>query len=168
MNELPGQGAEQGRECADTEQGAPAVDAAQQYCIFRAGGQRLCLPVTEVEEVVELPRLTSIPLSPRFLLGVVYLRGRVVPVVDLAYEHRSAGEAPNRVVVACLRGDGGELRLGIAVDAMAGTHATSEPLRNDEAGPNIPYCTGILRYGDGWVLRLDLQRVLESFPVGVI
>src|SRR6266700_8344376 len=77
----------------------------EQYCIFRAGRERFCLQVLEVDEVVEWPRLTHLPLSPPFLMGVFNLRGTIVPVVDIAFtEMRRADMPPRLVVVACLRG----------------------------------------------------------------
>ena len=76
----------------------------EQYCIFRAGRERYCLHVLDVDEVVEWPRLTYLPLSPPFLMGVFNLRGTIVPVVDIAFtEVRRADLPPKQVVVACLR-----------------------------------------------------------------
>ncbi len=143
----------------------------EQYCIFRAGRERYCLHVLDVDEVVEWPRLTYLPLSPPFLLGVFNLRGTIVPVVDIAFtEVRRADMPPKQVVVACLRGREGapDVRLGIAVDEVIGTYSTSEPLLKDEAPREVPHCAGMLRHGDRLALVLDLKRVLESFPVGVI
>jgi len=143
----------------------------QQYCIFRAGRERFCLHVLEVDEVVEWPRLTNLPLSPPFLMGVFNLRGTIVPVVDIAFtEVRRADLPPKQVVVACLRGGGlaPDVRIGIAVDEVIGTYSTREPLLKDEAPRDVPHCAGMLRHGDRLALALDLKRVLESFPVGVI
>ena len=92
----------------EAEEGALAAEPAlpeEQYCIFRAGRERFCLHVLEVDEVVEWPRLTNLPLSPPFLMGVFNLRGTIVPVVDIAFtEVRRADLPPKQVVVACLRG----------------------------------------------------------------
>jgi purine-binding chemotaxis protein CheW len=143
----------------------------QQYCIFRAGRERFCLHVLEVDEVVEWPRLTYLPLSPPFLMGVFNLRGTIVPVVDIAFtEVRRADLPPKQVVVACLRGGASapDVRVGIAVDEVIGTYSTSEPLLKEEAPRDVPYCAGMLRHGDRLALALDLKRVLESFPVGVL
>lgn len=143
----------------------------EQYCIFRAGRERYCLHVLETDEVVEWPRLTRLPLSPPFLMGVFNLRGTIVPVVDIAFtEVRRADMPPKQVVVACLRGgaDAPDVRLGIAVDEVIGTYSTSEPLLKEEAPRDVPHCAGMLRHGDRLALGLNLKRVLESFPVGVI
>ena len=157
-----------------SEEGALATEPAlpeQQYCIFRAGRERFCLHVLEVDEVVEWPRLTNLPLSPPFLMGVFNLRGSIVPVVDIAFtEVRRADMPPKLVVVACLRGssEAADVRVGLAVDEVIGTYSTSEPLLKDEAPRDVPHCAGMLRHGERLALALDLKRVLETFPVGVI
>src|SRR5207302_4281100 len=78
----------------------------RQYCIFRAGRERFCLSVLEVEEVVEWPPVTRMPLAPSFLMGIFNLRGSIVPIVDIAFtEGRRPDLSPRHVVVACLEGD---------------------------------------------------------------
>lgn len=142
-----------------------------QYCIFRAGRERFCLNVLEVDEVVEWPKLTHLPLSPPFLMGVFNLRGTIVPVVDIAFtEMRRADTPPHQVVVACQKGGDQrpDVQIGIAVDDVIGTYSTSEPLMKDEAPREVPYCSGMLRHGDRLALALDLKRLLEAFPVGSI
>jgi purine-binding chemotaxis protein CheW len=150
---------------------AESAPPEEQYCIFRAGRERYCLHVLEVDEVVEWPRLTNLPLSPPFVMGVFNLRGTIVPVVDIAFTEVRRGDLPpKQVVVACLRGGANapDVRLGLAVDEVIGTYSTSEPLLKDEAPRDVPHCGGMLRHGDRLALALDLKRVLESFPVGVI
>lgn len=143
----------------------------RQYCVFRAGRERFCLAVLDVEEVVEWPKLTKLPLGPAFLMGIFNLRGSIVPVVDIAFtEIRRTDLPPKHVVVACMKGvrDQEDLRLGIAADEVIGTYSTSEPLLVDEAPRDVPHCSGMLRHEDRLALALDLQRLTEAFPVGVI
>src|SRR5262252_9992918 len=107
-----------------------------QYCVFRTGRERFCFSVLDVEEVVEWPPLTRVPLAPSFLMGIFNLRGSIVPVVDIAFtEGRRPDLSPRHVVVAALRGEGGQddLRIGIAADEVIGTYNTSEPLLVEEA-----------------------------------
>lgn len=143
----------------------------RQYCVFRAGRERFSLGVLDVEEVVEWPKLTVIPLSPSFLMGVFNLRGSIVPVIDIAFTEVRRGDlTPRHVVVACLKGDGdqNDLRVGIAADEVIGTFSTSEPLLLDEAPKDVPHCCGMLRHDDRLALALDLKRLTQSFPVPVI
>ena len=142
-----------------------------QYCVFRAGRERFCLSVLDVDEVVEWPRVTRVPLAPPFLMGVFNLRGSIVPLIDIAFtEGRRADLPPKHVVVARMKGEGDrdDLRLGIAADEVIGTYTTTDTLLVDEAPRDVPHCAGMLRHEDRLALALDLKRVTEAFPVGVI
>ncbi len=163
----------------DFDTAETAEDAAQseerlvehQFCVFRAGRERFCLPVLDVEEVVDWPKVTRVPLAPPFLLGIFNLRGSIVPLVDIAFtEGRRPGLPPRHVVVAALRSGGGQddLRLGIAADEVIGTYAMTEPSLLEPAPENIPHCYGMLRHDDRLALALDLRRVVEVFPVPVL
>src|SRR5690349_22264644 len=55
-----------------------------QYCVFRSGRERFCLPVLDVEEVLDWPLLTKLPLGPAYLVGIFNLRGAIVPLIDIA------------------------------------------------------------------------------------
>lgn len=142
----------------------------RQYCVFRAGRERFCLAVLDVEEVVEWPELTRMPLSPAFLMGIFNLRGSIVPIIDIAFtEGRRPDLQPKHVVVASMRRPDEEiLRLGIAADEVIGTYTTTEPLLVEEAPRDVPHCCGMLRHEERLALALDLRRLTEAFPVGVI
>jgi purine-binding chemotaxis protein CheW len=143
----------------------------RQYCVFRAGRERFCFSVLEVEEVVDWPAVTRIPLTPAFLMGVFNLRGTIVPLIDIAFtEGRRPGLLPKHVVVALLRGDGQreDMRLGIASDEVIGTFSASEDALLDQAPADVPHCRGMLRHEDRLALVVDLRRLVDVFPVPVI
>jgi purine-binding chemotaxis protein CheW len=155
------------------EGGAYADDRRpeRQYCVFRAGRERFCLSVLEVEEVVDWPIVTRIPLAPAFLMGVFNLRGTIVPLVDIAFtEGRRPGLLPKHVVVAALKGDAQheDLRLGIAADEVIGTYPAPEDSLLDQAPSDVPHCRGMLRHDDRLALVVDLRRLTDVFPVPVI
>ena len=149
---------------------APGLERSpqSQYCVFRSGRERFCLPVLDVEEVVEWPLVTKLPLSPGYLVGIFNLRGAIVPLIDIALtEGRRAGLLPKHVVVASLRGDAhrDDLRLGIAADEVVGTYSVNE--NEDllqEAPENVPHVIGMLRHDDRLALVIDLRRLLEVYP----
>ncbi|MGB6431105.1 MAG: chemotaxis protein CheW [Candidatus Acidiferrales bacterium] len=152
---------------APTEERAPE----RLYCVFRAGRERYCLSVLDIEEVVDWPIVTRIPLAPPFMAGIFNLRGTIVPLVDIAVtEGRRPGLLPKHVVVAVLPAEGQQdsLRLGIAADEVIGTYSVSdESLLND--GPkDMPHCRGMLRHEDRLALVLDLRRLVEVFPVPLL
>lgn len=138
-----------------------------QYCVFRTGRERFCLPVLDVEEVVDWPVMTKLPLAPPYLLGIFNLRGAIVPLVDIAFtEGRRPGLLPKHVVVASHKGDGRheELRLGIAADEVIGTYSVTPDAMLEQAPENVPHCIGMLRHDDRLALAIDLQRLIEAFP----
>jgi purine-binding chemotaxis protein CheW len=148
----------------------PVSDRApeSQYCVFRSGRERFCFPVLDVEEVLEWPLVTRLPLSPAYVLGIFNLRGSIVPLIDIALtEGRRPGLLPKHVVVASLRADTQheDLRLGIAADEVIGTFTVrnAEDLL-EQAPENVPHCVGMLRHEDRLALVLDLRRLLEVYP----
>jgi chemotaxis signal transduction protein len=143
----------------------------RQYCVFRAGRERFCLSVLEVEEVVDWPSVTRVPLAPAFLIGIFNLRGAIVPLIDIAFtEGRRPGLLPRHVVVAALKGDAHreDLRLGVAADEVIGTFSASEDALLDQAPEEVPHCRGLLRHEDRLALIVDLRRLTDVFPVPVI
>src|SRR5947207_15931119 len=54
-----------------------------QYCVFRSGRERFCLPVLDVEEVLEWPTTTKLRLVLAYFVGVFNLRGLIVPLIDI-------------------------------------------------------------------------------------
>ena len=137
-----------------------------QFCVFRSGRERFCLPVLDVEEVVEWPLLTVLPMSPAYLVGIFNLRGAIVPLIDIAMtEGRRHGLLPKHVVVASFRnGAQEEIRLGIAADEVIGTYSVGAEDLLQQAPENVPHCVGMLRHDDRLALMIDLRLLLEAFP----
>jgi len=138
-----------------------------QYCVFRSGRERFCLPVLDVEEVLDWPLLTRLPLGPAYLVGIFNLRGSIVPLIDIAMtEGRRPGLLPKHVVVASLLSEGHHeaIRLGIAADEVIGTYSVTTEDFLEQAPENVPHCIGMLRHDDRLALVIDLRRLLEVFP----
>ncbi len=139
----------------------------KQYCVFRTGRERFCLSVLDVEEVVDWPIVTPLPMAPPYIMGIFNLRGAIVPLVDIAFtEGRRAGLLPKHVVVASLRGDShrDDMTLGIAADEVVGTYSADEQAMLEQAPENVPHCSGLLRHDDRLALAIDLRRLIEVFP----
>src|SRR3984893_18696454 len=143
----------------------------RQFCVFRAGRERFCLPVLEVEEVVDWPLVTRVPLGPPFLMGVFNLRGTIIPAVDIAVtEGRRPGLLPRSVIVAVLAGDdhNEDMHVGIAADEVIGTFPASSESLLDHAPPDMPHCRAMLRHDERMALVLDLRQLIQVFSVPVI
>jgi purine-binding chemotaxis protein CheW len=153
-----------------SESGSDALPT-RQFCVFRAGRERFCLPVLEVEEVVDWPLVTRVPLGPPFLMGVFNLRGTIIPVVDIAVtEGRRPGLLPRSVIVAVLAGDEHieDTHIGLASDEVIGTYPASAESLLDQAPPDMPHCRGMLRHEDRLALVVDLRQLIHAFAVPLI
>ena len=143
----------------------------RQFCVFRAGRERFCLPVLEVEEVVDWPLVTRVPLAPPFLMGVFNLRGTIIPIVDIAVtEGRRPGLLPRNVIVAVLAGDerSENIYMGIAADEVIGTYPASSQTLLEHSPPDMPHCRGMLQHDERLALVVDLRQLMQVFSVPVI
>src|ERR1700676_88541 len=100
-----------------------------QYCVFRSGRERFCLPVLDVEEVLDWPLVTKLPLGPAYLVGIFNLRGSILRVIEIDMtEGGRPGLLRKHLVVPPLRAaqrveHHDDIRLGIAPDEVIGTYS---------------------------------------------
>src|SRR5207244_7410857 len=114
-----------------------------QFCVFRSGRERFCLPVLDVEEVLEWPLVTKLPLGPAHLLGIFNLRGVIVPLIDIAMtEGRRPGLLPKHVAVASLRTVNHQegVRRGIASDEVLRTCSENTEDFPEQAPETVTRC----------------------------
>ena len=120
---------------------------------------------------MEWSSLTRMPLAPPYLMGILNLRGVIIPVLDIAYrEGRRSDGMPTHFVVAVwdTESERGLLRVGLAADEMFGAYLTSEPLLVEEAPSEVLHCRGVLRHEDRLALALNLHRLADAFPIPII
>jgi len=137
---------------------------------FRLGKERHAVETIFVGEVFPPGEITPIPCTPPFLAGVVNLRGRIVPVVDLKilFGIRSAGEKTPRIVL--LHSGGNEIGLltdGVPGISIIGRDAVRPPL-SAPAGLPGAYMTGIagndLAVLDGGKILRDSSLTVDEEP----
>ncbi len=129
---------------------------------FSLAGERYALESRFIGDVQPLRNLTPLPCTPVFVLGLVNLRGRIVPVLDL----KRFFELPRRGLtnldrVILVQGNG--LELGLLADSIVGIRG----LQADELGPSLATLHGIrAEYLQGvtaeGLIVLDLSRILAD------
>lgn len=100
-----------------------ASEAAEsvQHLSFRVRDARYALPIDLVREIIEYGQVTTVPMMPPFIHGVINLRGNVVPVLDLAARFGQDLSVPNKrtcIVIIELDLDENHQRIGLVVDAV--------------------------------------------------
>lgn len=147
-----------------------APERSRQCLTFTLGQDVYAVDITSVLEILEHRELTTVPMMPAFLRGVLNLRGRVVPVVDLALRlGRGRTELARRTCVVIVRADRGDgsppQDVGVLVDEVAEVvtllDSEIEPAPDFGAGVPAGYLHGMARNGQGFVLVLDIARVLD-------
>lgn len=135
----------------------------RQLVVFQLGAEFYGVDIARVHEIIRLQTITRVPRAPAFVEGVINLRGKVIPVVDLrrrfgleSSEHTRA----SRIVVVEI----GDNVVGVIVDGVSEvlrvTGASIEPPSPVVAGIESEYIYGIARLDDRLVILLDLDRVL--------
>lgn len=142
---------------------------AEQHLVFRLVGEEYGFSVLKIEEIVQWVELTRVPRVPNFILGVMNLRGRVVPVIDL---HLRFGLPPSPVtertcVIALqVQRETGPLVIGVvADDVMEVVDVPPEQIKPPPefgARVNTEFIAGIAQAGGRSVLLLDAERVLDN------
>lgn len=143
----------------------PDVDRALQgFVTFEMDGGRYAVRLAEVDEIVRMPKLTSVPLAPPALRGVANLDGRVVPVADLRQccgIPTRAFDSGTRVLVVHTRGT-----LGLIVDRVSSVNADeAEELDEASAARSVvgaELVAGVLHEsGSAMTTVLDLPAILD-------
>ena len=139
-------------------------DQGRQYVIFRIGTEEYGLPIACVSGIIRYETVTLVPRAPVSVLGVIDLRGRVVPVVDLGKRLFDTVMEPtphSRIIVT----ETSVGAVGLAVDA-ASEVVSFDPDRMmpapEAALPRemVDAFEAVVHIGDRLVILLDLERVL--------
>src|SRR5499426_818831 len=94
----------------------------QQYLSFSVMGELFGVAIVSIKEIIEYRATTEVPMMPAFMRGIINLRGRVVPVIDLAVRFgRARSEATRRscIVIVEAQQNGEQHDLGVVVDAVS-------------------------------------------------
>ncbi|MFB3813886.1 MAG: chemotaxis protein CheW [Terriglobales bacterium] len=131
---------------------------------FRIGTETFAVPISLVHEIVRVPEITAVPEAPDCVEGVINLRGKIIPVLDLRKrfgEPTIENGKKNRILVAEVEGK----RVGLMVDAAS--EVLKIPPSEVEAAPNVfetgelNYVTGVGKLHGRLVILVDLTKVLQ-------
>ena len=140
----------------------------QQYLTFMVADEMFALPIAAIREIVEYREPTEVPMMPSFIRGVINLRGRVVPVIDLCARFaRGRGETSRRTCFVILELNHKEWshHIGVLVDAVSAVleiaDADIEPPPNFGVRLRSDFISGMGKVGEKFVIILDIDKVLS-------
>ncbi|RTL31772.1 MAG: purine-binding chemotaxis protein CheW [Burkholderiales bacterium] len=139
-----------------------------QYLIFSLGGELFGVATLRVREIIEYGNLTTVPMMPSFMRGVINLRGAVVPVIDLnARFGRTRTEVSRRtcIVILEVQSDEDTFVLGIIVDAVSAVRQIDgtqiEPPPSFGTRIRADFIDGMAKINNNFVILLNLGKVLS-------
>ena len=152
-----------------TEQAAAAQEKGSQYLTFVLAEEHYAVEILRVREIRGWSSVTRIPKSPAFLLGVLNLRGAIVPIIDLRMRLSLEPVEYTSVtvtIVLAVESSRGKRNFGIVVDGVS--DVLEVPPSDIQAPPEVgkstnpEFITGLATIGDKMLMLLDIDQLLNE------
>ena len=148
--------------------GATADTRPGKYLTFQLSNEEFGIRVLKVREIMGLQEITAVPQTPEHVKGVINLRGKVIPVIDLRLKFGlPAAEYTQRtcIIVTQVQGESGTLLMGIVVDGVSEVlNLTAAEIEDTpDFGKDIAtgYLLGLAKVKGKVKILLDIDRVLS-------
>ncbi len=144
---------------------------SSQIVCFKIGNEEYGVDILRVQEILKLPDVTKLPGSLEYIMGVIDLRGRVIPIVDLSNKFgilSNAEASKKRSIVVEISGK----QVGLAIDSVS--HVVRVNSNDIEPPPPVvkgisgKYIVGIAKLDEGFVVILDINQIFSDEEISVI
>jgi len=139
-------------------------DDLLQLVSFNIGSEEFGVDILKVQEINRMVEITKVPQAPHFVEGVINLRGKVIPIVDLRKRFNldiKEYDKNTRIVVVDINGN----IMGMVVDSVSEVlrlpSSTIEPAPEIVTGINSEYIRGVAKLDDRLLIFLDLSKVID-------
>jgi len=136
-----------------------------QLVVFQLAGQTYGIDIASVFEIIKMEAITRVPRTPDFIEGVINLRGKIIPVIDLCKRFnldRPEITNSSRIIIVDVGGN----TIGMIVDAVSEvlriTEDSIEPPPPMIHGIEAAYLRGIAILGDRLIILLNLEKIFED------
>ncbi len=139
------------------------------YLTFVLAGEEYGISIRKVKEIIGLMPISKVPRTAKYVKGVINLRGKVIPVMDIRVKFDMDEEAKTQrtcIIVVEITGKNGIVQIGILVDAVSevinikGSDIEETPVFGDEV--DTAFILGMAKMNHGVKILLDMDKVL--FP----
>ena len=131
---------------------------------FRIGNETYGVRIGSVREIVRVPEITSVPSAPETVEGVINLRGKIIPVMDLRKRFGQSDIRPdkkNRILVVELDNKLVGLIVNAATEVLKIAPGEIEPPGNVFAEGESSYVTGVGKLKGRLIILLDIHKLLQ-------
>ncbi len=145
--------------------GTEEMTGELQLVSFKIGSEEFGVDILKVQEIIRMVEITQVPQAPSYVEGVINLRGRVIPIIDLRkrlnLELREM-DKNTRIVVVDI---GGNI-MGMIVDSVSEVlrlpSKTIEPPPDLVSGIDSDHISGVAKLEDRLLIFLDLSKIVSS------
>jgi purine-binding chemotaxis protein CheW len=153
----------------DADKRLEATDGAEQYLTFQLAGEEYGVDILRVQEIKGWERATRIPHVPHYVLGVINLRGAIVPIIELrrrfGLEHTEFGPT-TVVIVVKVSSERGVRTVGMVVDAVCEVYnvAANDLKAAPELGASVEtaFIKGLATVENKMLILLDIDRLITA------
>ncbi|MDI6602154.1 MAG: chemotaxis protein CheW [Thermoanaerobacteraceae bacterium] len=139
--------------------------AEKQVVVFKLLGEEYCVDIMKVVEIIRMQEITKLPDAPRFVEGVINLRGKIIPVIDLKkrFNLQEGGiNEDTRIIIT----NADSKTIGFIVDNVTEVLRLNEEdiesIDNVTVGIDKDYIQGIGKLDKRLLIMLDLNKVLTK------
>ncbi|MCP4133279.1 MAG: purine-binding chemotaxis protein CheW [bacterium] len=135
-----------------------------QIVCFKIGKEEYGVDILQVQEILKLPKITKLPKSLAYIMGVIDLRGKVIPIIDLSKKFGidTGSSGKSRVIVVDISGK----QVGLAIDSVSHVVRVNsgdiEPPPPVVKGISGKYIIGIAKLTEGFVVILDIRQIFTT------
>jgi len=140
-----------------------------QYLTFLTAGEEYAISIVKVREIIEYETVTTVPHTPAWISGVTNLRGRVIPVVDLAVKFGLPASRISKfscIIITDVMFQGENLTMGVLADSVSQVIDLSadeiEKIPPFGTRVKTEYLLGMGALGKKFCLILDIDKVLSA------
>jgi len=145
------------------------ADREGKYLTFSLADEEYGIRILKVKEIIGIMAITSIPQTPGYLKGVINLRGKVIPVIDLRLKFGMEATAYTErtcIIVVEISDRNRKIQMGIIVDSVSEVLNVKQGEIADTptfgAKMDTDYILGMAKMGGGVKILLDIDRVLSD------
>jgi len=151
------------------------VATTQSYLSFKLGEEVFATNVSKVREILQLTKITNIPQAPSYMMGVINLRGIVLPVIDARDKFRlplTETTVNTCIIVLNIEMDEDTLMLGIMVDSVLEVFDLSEeeikPVPSIGSKYKSEFILGMVKKEEEFIILLDIDKVFSSDEISFV
>ncbi len=165
-----------GTEIETIDQAVKVMESREgKYLTFNMNNEEYGIGILKIKEIIGMMPITTVPQTPEFVKGVINLRGKVIPVIDLRlrfgidaidYTERTC------IIVVEIEGTAGTIQIGIVVDSVSevlnikGEDVAETPTFGTKL--NTDYILGMAKMEGSVKILLDIDKVLSAAEIAAL